>query len=281
MTPLELAVSRGSWELATSMLLYGAPSTLSCRSATSTVTSNTRHVIHGQIVTSSGLEAPTTTAPPGGTVTSDAGSASGTRPPSASSSVMSTPSRQQPRLTSSSSDTIRAGLSAKEAASSFHKLRFLRALLDASFVTPGNVARLVDLDLLTPDLVNVIHRNLFTWEVTAAVLDWSPNDFHLPASHSSQAYRVSNKDNFPKPPRSSSSLGDHCEIHPMSSYDRSAVDIACAGIRQGATLRHQSRLAVRRLLATSLPAALPHLGLPERVQNYLTLGKQSRGRAYC
>ena len=58
--------------------------------------------------------------------------------------------------------------------------------------------------------------------------------------------------------------------------DAAAAEYVCAAVPRSLTLQHQCRLLVRRMLASSglgFRVALSCLGLPQRVQNYISLGE--------
>ncbi|KAK7500445.1 hypothetical protein BaRGS_00008352 [Batillaria attramentaria] len=188
-----------------------------------------------------------------------------------------------------------------EATCSFHKLRFLRSLLAATFVTADVLNQLVHLQLVTGDCVEKIlretacdcqslenascrgtvggGRGVCTRRVAgcfAGVRSDRPfrcrcdnlaTTAAMSQSFSNIVFRSSDNNND-----NGTNDNDMMITSKYSVYGTEAVVCAREALRHSLSLKHQCRLTLRRILRMSLPVCLRDLGLPQPLQNYLSLG---------
>lgn len=156
----------------------------------------------------------------------------------------------------------------------FHRVRFLQALLASTFLTVGNVGQLVNLELLTSDLekvvLGVLERDL---GISCRAKDGGKLTTGEKTTTSSLEKEVDGRGR-PSALVQEDVPPEDSDLTSTSEYDNEAVRYVCAAVHQSLTLQHQCRLAVRRMLATSLPAQLPQLGLPQCIKDYVSLGEE-------
>ena len=233
-TPLQLAVSRGCWEMALCLLLHGSPPLPLHPTPPSLAPSATGLEPRDKTRLQSFL----TTSPPSSTTTRSEGQG-----------VTSSVAGPGSRVTAASKGWR-----------DWHRQRFLQAVLETSFLTPGSLQGLADLGLLTSDLLEVVHRRLtFPGPAEADSRDAEPGD---------SASSLPDWENATPDPRSRE------EAEREGGREKEVTTaLVVAAVQSSLRLQHQCRLALRHHLSVGLLTALPRSGLPRPVQNYVTLGK--------